>query len=1685
MMGKFNILNIQSIILVSIFLLLSSCVPKATEKKANCGSGQSFNSVTRECVSTQKSRSLPVATSSAYTFIEKQIQDYQLSYTDKDSDLAVSCKVIDGDNKIEVFSPKMAETYTEAKKLVDYLVMANTVHNAQAPGGSHLVTINSQLLDLQNDVTLVQASFSINDIIPAYEDLLQKASESYNLMKAYTSTSSLVYFNNLVRDQLLVARPYLEGAVNRCYCDGAGICKTRGGVIASSSGTASFNYYVTDALDGASITKQVTVTINNVNKAPYAANLFVDHTESNSSTPVATGNFTHPDGHDPDGNPLTFIKVTNPSSGSVICSSSTCNYTPTSGNTNTTTAKVYGSIDFYGVSFTALHYGTWINDLIFTFKNYNSSDERFLESGPFIKINYPNIDFYVPENYSLTPSSFAALINAHPYLQLLGTATAPGATQTVGTLPVSFNVASLGGVSGSGGFDSFTYKYRDSNGVDSNIATIIVDMVPANDPPTPVFLVSAPVPVIARNTSDATNTTMSTVNLFDGVLNFYTDPDTTDNLATSCRVSAYPFDPTTAAVLDETGASDIAFKAVLGTCSCTLAGQCSFDITSKYRNSPGSVLVYYAFQDSANWSTSYQSMQVSISPLNVAPSFDVATVDNSVDEDDDWSELIRVPVWANDRVVSDSEVQPSASTRQDLQYLMHISGETNSNIYNTADRTQSFRAKVLTCTTNCSTGCDAGSALTLSTGFNSLIDPNDDNYITLGVGSSSGVTKCLKIDYRPASMPEQSGSFDLTLKLKDVPKTLSEGSLTSADLVNTITVNNINDKPYVLGFSSTGSGEVVLATLDTAENSQALSQSFIVDEGGDFAEDDDEVVVDTLSTDNATLLPLSRVELIFDRDGDGLYENPGNSSVVSNEVFNGSEALPIELEPAADDQNAQEIPGNLVGRRLLFKVNPTPGNFGVANIRFTLQDNGSGAPSSVKTYVVSVVVHPVSTTHGGWTHLAAQGIKLTKKNTSLTQAFNCLNGASQSGTGSPNGVKISNATDKSDIYYDTTFKNCYYSTAVGTTNNWFSLNTYCPMSKKCKSGNSKTCLFATGDADLLTIEDTLGENEVYGIVDSSHEVTCYRIDNQTGVAYTPSDVTLSWKAFQVITSSPTITPSHDSYKIFRRKLNEEYDLTKPLATISQSELSYTDSTAYGGRAYYYKVVPVVSFNSKTINVFPTENFSEVRMVAPPANYSFVHRWMGNQEVCNKMGYTVNMAAPNRVDPTNNYRCPYHGPGESSGYYDIGTDYLVDSFESGCPFTEEPHCVVNGSNAACVGLAAPQENADVVHGDIYYRRSTGQCFAYDNNVIGGNWVEFKDLAANPGDFNGGTAGNGKSGIGVKTTSNFNPPVSNITRTDANSFCSMRGVVNIYTNGGATQSTGGFTIPNRKEQIAFSASPLEKQSSNKSYNEYADNTIQTIEDGQTLNTYAYCNSNYASGLESNFIDSDYPPSSMIYTLPGNASSSIRSLVTGSVSWGSNFKGTTMCVSRYGLQDIYGNVSEWVSDTFAWSGTNHIESTGIDLQIDPDGLGIDTNYAFNYQIGPCNNSNDAVPNICNSADTVETGSWDIVDREFGASYLALPVGLPFTDYFVSTYTSSPILTSLLRIGQTSGGISSAALHGDKFIVNDDRPNQVSGASVSMSTGGNYTSGNAAGRYSFELHPASYKDEKIGFRCRAVVNY
>ena len=91
-----------------------------------------------------------------------------------------------------------------------------------------------------------------------------------------------------------------------------------------------------------------------------------------------------------------------------------------------------------------------------------------------------------------------------------------------------------------------------------------------------------------------------------------------------------------------------------------------------------------------------------------------------------------------------------------------------------------------------------------------------------------------------------------------------------------------------------------------------------------------------------------------------------------------------------------------------------------------------------------------------------------------------------------------------------------------------------------------------------------------------------------------------------------------------------------------------------------------------------------------------------------------------IDATNNYRCPFEGPGDTgspteNNYYDIGGDLLVQRFESGCAYTSD----CNTADGECIGIDGPDGTVTAPNNAIYYSRRTGQCYINTSAVPGGD------------------------------------------------------------------------------------------------------------------------------------------------------------------------------------------------------------------------------------------------------------------------------------------------------------------------------------------------------------------------------
>ena len=479
--------------------------------------------------------------------------------------------------------------------------------------------------------------------------------------------------------------------------------------------------------------------------------------------------------------------------------------------------------------------------------------------------------------------------------------------------------------------------------------------------------------------------------------------------------------------------------------------------------------------------------------------------------------------------------------------------------------------------------------------------------------------------------------------------------------------------------------------------------------------------------------------------------------------------------------------------------------------------------------------------------------------------------------------------------------------------NWESFETYCnatpaAIETACDDGNRSSCV-GQGAPNDPTINITPSRLDSRYWDEQSN--TCYKSvgtsSSSDWVAYdAPAEVALSWNQFTINGSA-----SVDEYRVYRKLTNGEFDFSMPInkETISGGNSSYTfvDNHANSvtppapGTVYHYVVRPVVNgILTSTAAETGTNSIGIVRMMAPPKNMAFAHRWMINKTMCDLMNRST--------DATNNYRCLYTGAGDmnlsGTQYYDYGKDLLVDRFEAGCPYSPAPACPETYDNS-CIGVAEPGPgpggaNISPNAGLIYYNRSNGSCYYAD----GSSWevIDATNISNYLSDIEPNVGNMIPTNPQFDTTSDksYNraglPPFTNISQPTSNALCTGLADLDDADILGIDTDLS-HRLPTRKDQVAYS----QWDSSNLTNNEMA-----TLETGLSLNSTSKCNSSGASGLEDGYVDIDKPDSNDFYSLPGTLASDIRSMTTGSNELAS-------CVSKFGVQDAIGNVAEWTSHGF----------------------------------------------------------------------------------------------------------------------------------------------------------------------------
>ncbi|MAV90268.1 MAG: hypothetical protein CL676_02530 [Bdellovibrionaceae bacterium] len=375
--------------------------------------------------------------------------------------------------------------------------------------------------------------------------------------------------------------------------------------------------------------------------------------------------------------------------------------------------------------------------------------------------------------------------------------------------------------------------------------------------------------------------------------------------------------------------------------------------------------------------------------------------------------------------------------------------------------------------------------------------------------------------------------------------------------------------------------------------------------------------------------------------------------------------------------------------------------------------------------------------------------------------------------------------------------------------------------------------------------------------------------------------------------------------------------------------TFTDDTLQGAtsgtvgsptdfaKGWYYTLKVTIAGND--YDVTSPASIAEVRVVAPPANMALMHRWIANQEVCGLMNRTT--------DETNHYRCGYSGWGKSAGnFYDLEQDLLVDRNEMACNFTAQ--CGAGG-NQPCLASEFSTTNpqsAGIAGAD-------GQVFYEDDGTLARCWVK---ISGTWYESNSGSASLTLADREIMSTNMAHkPPLVRTSQTRAWDVCQAHSVTLGQVSGFTTASKR--LLRNKEWKAAAAWSP-----------DLTDSQIHQTEYGGALGR---CNTSNAHSSDPT--DRQYVGTYAFYT--GSQTS------------------TNQCQSRYGLQDMTGNVWEWTSDQLDSCGA----STCVGITSTLDTGNTDMNgFPFDHVTAPGNGL---------------VNQWNIPTKSYGANYFNVPLGIP----------------------------------------------------------------------------------------------
>ncbi|MBC7693244.1 MAG: hypothetical protein H7222_15880 [Methylotenera sp.] len=460
----------------------------------------------------------------------------------------------------------------------------------------------------------------------------------------------------------------------------------------------------------------------------------------------------------------------------------------------------------------------------------------------------------------------------------------------------------------------------------------------------------------------------------------------------------------------------------------------------------------------------------------------------------------------------------------------------------------------------------------------------------------------------------------------------------------------------------------------------------------------------------------------------------------------------------------------------------------------------------------------------------------------------------------------------------------------------------------------------------------------------------------------------------------------------------------------------------------------------------TENPYRVKVPIPPLNMVLVHRESVNYETCKHMGQNPDALNHNSCAYTGSQGLPLNtGPSKqvlsfpqyaANSVFDFGYHLFIDRWEAACNWN------LSGSSVPGAGLGTV--------GDVYYDTTLGNCMLKTGAAQWSKLDSASLSASNPYLPNLYTNGPGNS-------TNFaqrrvRPPLVNVIRSQAVSICDTQTAVGY----------GHKRLLRRREFVAAAAWPsLSGEPGAKSANDIealepsntsgrpstianplnhpCNNWLFDVRSNSTTNS-TYNNASFNSGTSNPFGDLARIADSNGALYSSSTAPTVGTAVTIGSQWTSN------CVSRFGAQDLIGNVWEFNADEFSSSGgTQSSTDNGADL----------SSYVTAAALGSCGSlrfnasSND---NACSSP----SANLNLLNFN--------PVlGLPDLRGGLNSITSFPeVLIGLGNHVQIDSGNA-------KVVLSGGGGRQPAG----------YGGGNFPGRYSMWVVPSTNSRDDIGFRC------